>query len=935
MNTGQAFERQFAPEGVLFRLDPPRGDRARPVFPLHAFDAELASPALRLLESLWFEDRLLEAEGAFLLPIAEVYRLEDQEAELLGLPTGEEPVEIELRTSGYPSSPDFVIRPVIRHPTRGLLPPNTRVGSFIVVGDDILLIPEAASELFRILDAGSPRVLDDQLLHIGEVKKAAERCGAKLDRYLASEEIAKPDGIGAEVEVEAPDRIRIRPVAEGVEDADAFGLDRGPARRVYMQVLGTRRRRLVLGREDRAALDALKQRGELKGADVARFFENPEAFLPDEIDLSRYSLRVRGLIPQRYNSQPYVRPSASGRRGWFDVGVELEAAVFDGSAVGSDGTADGVAVTEADRHTPGISSGAEPSQYEGTTSPAITPADYAQLCEQVIETGDRYVLHDGAWIEIDPVIARHYLDTWNVAEDDGRGGRGIPAERVPLVLDVISNLIEAEFVEEAAIDGVLPELPEYPLPASLRADLMPHQQTGYRWLRFLHEHGWGGLLADDMGLGKTVQVISLLAHLADAGQLQPALVVLPTSLIENWRRELGKFCPRIRRVYLHTGPDRLRHPEAVAQWEVVLTTYETLRRDQLMLGQVDWSVIACDEAQKVKNPTAQITSAVKGMKARLRLAMTGTPVENGLSELWCIVDWAQPGKLGAQKEFRERFERPMREADDVGRIELARILQHELTPHYIRRVKEDVLEGLPPRENVRHLVEMGPRQQRLYAEIVRRVRSGNMVPIEGLQHLIAVASHPELYEVSGQQIHALIEECPKLTLTLEILEEIESRGEKAVLFTRYRAMQRILQSAIASRFGVHAAVLNGETAAERRLGLVDRFNNGPGFGALILSPEAAGVGLNIVGANHVIHYTRLWNPAKENQATDRAHRIGQTRPVTVYYPIIGGGEVATVEERLDALLDEKRALARDVVRPRESLSVEKELLDIFQDLEAA
>jgi SNF2 family DNA or RNA helicase len=341
-------------------------------------------------------------------------------------------------------------------------------------------------------------------------------------------------------------------------------------------------------------------------------------------------------------------------------------------------------------------------------------------------------------------------------------------------------------------------------------------------------------------------------------------------------------------------------------------------------------VIACDEAQKVKNPTAQITSAVKGMKAQLRLAMTGTPVENGLSELWCIVDWAQPGRLGGQKEFRDRFERPMREADDTDRIEIARQLQHELTPHYIRRVKEDVLDGLPPKMDLRHLVELGPRQIRLYAEIVRRVQSRDMVPIEGLQHLIAVASHAELFEESGRSIQELIEECPKLEATLEILDGVQAHGEKAILFTRYRGMQRILQSAIAARFGIHAAILNGEVAAGRRLGLVDNFNRASGFCALILSPEAAGVGLNIVGANHVVHYTRLWNPAKENQATDRAHRIGQTRPVTVHYPIIGGGEVATVEERLDALLEEKQALARDVVRPRESLSVERELLDIFQ-----
>lgn len=927
MSIEKYFEREFAADGVLFRFEIPGGVKPPSAFPLPSSDAGWVSPAVRVLEALWFEDRLDEREDAYLLPTAEVYRLEEPEAVALELPTAAESVEVELRASSYAGKPDFAVRAVSRHPERGVLPDSARSGAFFVLDGDILLVPEPVAELFRVLDAGAPSDLADQLLYIGEVRKAAEHCGAKLDSYLAGQEILVPDGIGVEVDVEAPDRVRLRPVAQGV-DAEAFPIGQGPTRAVYMQAQGTRRLRLVLAPKSREAADELKRRGELKGADVARFFDNPEAFLPEGIDLSRYSLRVRGLVPQRYNSQPYVRLQPAEKRNWFEIGVELESIDPADSLPPSDDVLhDGPDAPQE--------AGGGPADDAASPPPSMTPAEYAELCRQVVDTGERYVLHGDAWVEIDPTVARQYLDAWEAGEDNGQGGRGIPADRVPLVLDVISNLMEAEFVEEAAVDSVLPDLPDYPLPESLRADLMPHQQVGYRWMRYLHEERLGGLLADDMGLGKTVQVISFLAYLADAGQLQPALIVLPTSLVENWRRELAKFCPRIRRVYVHTGPDRLRSPDAVAQWEVVLTTYETLRRDQLMLGQVDWSVIACDEAQKVKYPTAQITSAVKGMKARLRLAMTGTPVENGLSELWCIVDWAQPGKLGSQKEFRDRFERPMQAADAGGRTKLATRLQRELTPHYIRRTKQDVLQGLPPRHDVQHLVDMGPRQQRLMAEVVRLVRGGRMIPIEGLQHLIAIASHPELFEESGRSVQDLIDECPKLGETLSIMDGIRERGEKVVLFTRYRGMQRILQAAIADRFGVHAAILNGEVAGGRRLGLVDRFNHAPGFGAMILSPEAAGVGLNIVGANHVIHYTRLWNPAKENQATDRVHRIGQTRPVTVYYPIIGGGEVPTVEEKLHAVLADKQALARDVVRPRESLSVEHEMLEIFNEPVAA
>jgi SNF2 family DNA or RNA helicase len=224
---------------------------------------------------------------------------------------------------------------------------------------------------------------------------------------------------------------------------------------------------------------------------------------------------------------------------------------------------------------------------------------------------------------------------------------------------------------------------------------------------------------------------------------------------------------------------------------------------------------------------------------------------------------------------------------------------------------------------------MGPRQHELYMSVVKQVRQRRMIPIEGLQKLIEIASHPELFQVTGASLDSLVAECPKLQKTLSLVEGIRAAGEKVVIFTRYRRMQQILQNVLSVRFGIGAAILNGEVAGGRRMGLVDRFNESRGFGAMILSPEAAGVGLNIVGANHVIHYTRLWNPAKENQATDRVHRIGQTRPVTVYCPIVTGGELPTVEERLHVLLEQKQALARDVVRPRETLSVEKELLGIF------
>ena len=916
----------------------PSGER--PLFPLDFSEASVASDQIRVLETLWFEERVEEVTNGFRLPTSELYRLDASEAAALGLPLEPSRLDVRLHTRAFAGSRDFAITDSVRLPGAGDRS-LTRHGVVVrAEHGELLLAPPETEALFHLIDTGSPSGVADQLLYVAEVKRAAEFCGAALDGYLAAQDVVTPQGISVEAKVEAPDRVRIRPTAEGV-DGEFRGFDQGATRSAYTRVDGARRARLVLNNDARQAADQIKQRGEIRGADVARFFDNPEAFLPDGVDLSRFSLRVRGLVPRRYNSQPYVRLQPTEKRDWFalDVRVELAAETFqpaDGGSSDQTGQGGPDAV--------GLNEGGPPVSSTAPASPPhISPTEYAELCRQVQATGERYVLHGDSWIEIDPSAAEQYLHAWDAAEEDDAGIRGISEEgkaqleeRTRLVLDVISNLEALEFSDEAAAEMVLPALPEYEHPACLHATLMDHQRIGYRWMRYLHEQGLGGLLADDMGLGKTVQVISMLAHLADVGELQPALVVLPIALVENWKRELARFCPRIRRVYVHQGADRLRHADQIAQAEVVLTTYETLRRDQLVLGQIDWSVIACDEAQKVKNPTAQATSAVKGMKAKLRLAMTGTPVENGLSELWCIVDWAQPGKLGSQREFREEFERPMQGADGETRASLSLRLQHQLTPHYLRRIKTDVLAGLPRKRDTSQRVPLGPRQQRLMVYIVRRVRGGEMIPLEGLHHLLAVASHPELFEESGGSIQVLIDECPKLQKTLDFLEAVKKRQAKAVVFTRFRKMQQILQHAVAERLGVHAAILNGEVAGGRRQEVVDRFNKTPGFGVLILSPEAAGVGLNITGASHVVHYTRLWNPAKENQATDRVHRIGQQRRVIVYKPIVtSGGELPSVEERLHRLLEEKRALAHDVVRPRESLSVEKELFEIFDLPDAA
>jgi superfamily II DNA or RNA helicase len=928
--TVKVIERTLTPTGVHYRLAADLGAEPPRPFPLADYRPRQVDREARVLEALWVDGRLNEQDDAFVLPWEAVYDLEQVEAKALDLPaSGDRRLSLEVRAVGAANAPDFSIKVRAAHPVLGVFPESSRRGPVFNAGSVLLLAPREALPLFAAVDREMPESITPRLRVIGEVVKAANACGAALDPFLATNDIVIPDAVGVEIEVVSPEEIILRPVLEGqdVQDFTRFGVQSGRIRSAYAEHVGGRHRRVILDPEQRTAAEEVRRRSTISGPDVPRFLINPEAFVPEAIDLSQFSRRVKGLIPRKYTSQPYVRANATGKD-WFTISAEVELA----GEIADLGPVDDRGGARTPDHGP---TGERESDSPETTRthdpvPAITPAQYAELCAKVVETGERFILHEGAWIEVDPETAEKYLRAWESFEKDEDGHLRLPRERANFVLDVIDNLEELLYDEdkERKQPGptLPPDLPAYDVPTTLRAELMPHQLVGYRWLRFLQDRRLGGLLADDMGLGKTVQVISFLAHLADHGLLAPTLIVVPGALIENWRREIRRFCPGIHRIHEHVGAFRPHNPAEIAHAEVVLTTYQTLLRDQMVLGRVDWQVVISDEAQYVKNPTAQSTKVLKAMKAGLRLALTGTPVENGLSELWCIVDFIQPGRLGSQREFRDTFERPIRDAvDDHARLQVATRLQERLTPHYVRRLKEDVLEGLPPRKDQRLSVEMGERQREYYGAVIHSLRRGDMIPIAALQHLIMITSHPEIHKSSGATIGELVEECPKLKNTLEIVAHVRSVGEKVLIYTHYKQMQAILQELIEDRFDRHVPVINGELAGSRRLAVVDRFNERRGFAAMILGPQAAGVGLNITGANHVIHYTRLWNPAKEAQATDRAHRIGQKRPVTVYYPIVTGEGFTSVEERLDELLEEKRALARNVVWPRSRLDVSSEL----------
>ncbi|WP_408050971.1 DEAD/DEAH box helicase [Streptomyces sp. HO565] len=462
-----------------------------------------------------------------------------------------------------------------------------------------------------------------------------------------------------------------------------------------------------------------------------------------------------------------------------------------------------------------------------------------------------------------------------------------------------------------------------PQPAALAATLRDYQRRGLNWLARMTSLGLGCCLADDMGLGKTITLIALHLHRqTDTSAAGPTLVVCPTSLMGNWQREIERFAPGtpVRRFH---GPRR--DLADLADGEFVLTTYGTMRLDAERLAAAEWGMVVADEAQHVKNPYSETARRLRSIGARARVALTGTPVENNLSELWAILDWATPGLLGRLGTFRRRYAQAVEGGQDPAAAErLARLVR----PFLLRRRKSDpgIAPELPPKTETDHPVSLTPEQTGLYEAVVRETlaeisgadsmaRRGLIVKL--LTSLKQICNHPAQYlkeDRSGGP--GIAGRSGKLELLDELLDTILAEEASVLVFTQYVQMARLLERHLAAR-GVPSLFLHGGTSVPERESLVGRFQDGE-VPVFLLSLKAAGTGLNLTRAEHVVHYDRWWNPAVEAQATDRAHRIGQTRPVQVHRLIAEG----TVEDRIAALLSRKSALADSVLGAGEAALTE-------------
>jgi SNF2 family DNA or RNA helicase len=530
----------------------------------------------------------------------------------------------------------------------------------------------------------------------------------------------------------------------------------------------------------------------------------------------------------------------------------------------------------------------------------------------------------GQWVELDDrhlkaalkFLAANQPGAMTAAEvlDAAIGTGGAPRELPLTEVDAdgwLGDLLSGQADERLA----LAETPE-----GFRGTLRPYQQRGLSWLSFLGRLGVGAILADDMGLGKTVQLLALLwAEQIRGGS---TLLICPMSLTGNWQREAERFTPELT-VHVHHGADRLAGTElatALTTADLVITTYQTAARDLAALSAVRWSRVVCDEAQAIKNHLSQQAKAVGSLPADTRIALTGTPVENQLSELWSIMQFANPGMLGGQKDFRERYAIPIeRHASEEATGELRRITQ----PFVLRRLKTDksIISDLPDKQEMKVWCNLTQEQASLYAATVSDMLSriddaSDDITRRGLvlapmAKLKQVCNHPAHLLGDGSRLPG---RSGKLARLEELCEEIVADGDKALCFTQYAEFGRMLQPYLAARTGCPVLFLHGGTSKKQRDALVARFQEADEPVLFLLSLKAGGTGLNLTAANHVIHVDRWWNPAVEDQATDRAFRIGQRRDVQVRKFVC----VGTLEEKIDAMIEQKKALAEQIVGTGES-----------------
>lgn len=690
-----------------------------------------------------------------------------------------------------------------------------------------------------------------------KIRNLALKAGIQLDDFLERENYHYIDKYEIQPKLISNDLLELQIVGETKEETDHLN------NKLLKSSIrsGSNRERYETSKLVSEDIEILRNKKYLRNEEIPQFFQNPLSLFPEHnflFDLEKFSKRVIGFIEI---SKPRMQ-IINGRRKWFDneTGKELD-------------------------------------------------INEEELRNEISNHPNRsFVSHKNAWVYADNTLKKEL----GLIDKEEK-------QKVPnLVLDIIKNEDKLEF--QIAANNSKCYL-EQPVSELLQVKLYDHQIEGYSWICSIYDSGKSGLLADDMGLGKTIQVITFLLRQYELGKLFPTLIVLPIALIDNWINEINQFAPILsNKIYVHQGSSRIKNVAALQKKQLIFTSYDTLKIDQMIFGQIHFECIIADEAQNVKSNSSNRSRALRALQAKFRLAMTGTPVENSLEELWTIMDFVQPGAMGSLSGFRDLFVRNQNYD----------LLMDTLFPYYLRRTKSEVLKDKLPAKHILppSYVQASPIQQDLASSMMSGVKSGKSMILNVISDLRMLYAHPGVFDGVVSEIS--VDDSPKLQQVLEYIEEIKSKNEKVLIFTEFRKIHSILKNELTKRYGISVPIINGDT--KHRPEVVRSFNDRPGFSAMILSPKAAGVGLTITSANHVIHYTRWWNPAVENQATDRAYRIGQTKDVYVYQVITQDKlnfPNGTVEEIMHQLLTDKSELAENVIIPFDTKSFQQEVVESF------
>jgi superfamily II DNA or RNA helicase len=536
--------------------------------------------------------------------------------------------------------------------------------------------------------------------------------------------------------------------------------------------------------------------------------------------------------------------------------------------------------------------------------------------EQCLREGKKFVrLSDDSYAPLDAerveaMVAREI----ELIASTGKNGK-LPLSQAGRVQELLNQLPDAKvtattkqlFKKLASIE----EIKQIKKPRALKATLRPYQEQGLSWLKFVHDIGTGGILADDMGLGKTIETIALLLLVKQESKALRALIVAPTSVVGNWVREIERFAPTLTTALWH-GAGRKEQQKDLSSANVIITSYALLRRDIDLLTKLKLDYVILDEAQAIKNPQSATAHAAKELTPSRRLALTGTPIENRLTEIWSIFDFVSPGILPPLAKFEERFSRPIDQGDSKAAVRLKAIIH----PFILRRTKNEVAKDLPAKIESDKVIDLGPDQRAIYTQVLREVRAQVMGELDrvgmaksqlhilaGLTKLRQAACDPRLLGLPRQFSH---EDSAKVMAFRELIEEAEAGGHRVLVFSQFVSMLKLLKNAL-DEDKVRYEYLDGST--QDRAERIDRFQDDPTISVFLISLKAGGSGLNLTGADTVIHFDPWWNPAVEDQASDRAHRIGQKKVVTVYRLVAAG----TIEEKILELKEKKRELVSAVL----------------------